>query len=211
MDCAIPLPSVELQQLSLLSISTSTLSSALNESPDNRFERCDSITPVLLGAKMVVAHLEMQGTWSCQRALASFESCQYNCRRWNGLSLGQLITWAAFREVRKAPSRVALLNWLHSTPEMWFSIPGWLCHLKTDVNVILISNQVLTEDGGAMGHLCSFGATSDRWQGGFVLGKNLVCWLRDVELIPVIVVVPWDFFFPGPHCDSRNPLWQLCK
>lgn len=56
------LPSVELHQLSLLSVSTSTPSSALNESPDNRLERCDSITPVLLGAEMLVAHLEMQGT-----------------------------------------------------------------------------------------------------------------------------------------------------
>lgn len=62
MDCAIPLPTVELHQFSLLSISTSTPSSALNESPDNRFEKCDSIAPVPLGAKMLVAHLEMQGT-----------------------------------------------------------------------------------------------------------------------------------------------------
>lgn len=59
--------------LGLLSILTSESSSALNESSDNKCESCDSITYVLFDAEMLVAHLEMQGTWSCQTALAFAE------------------------------------------------------------------------------------------------------------------------------------------
>lgn len=211
MDSAIPLPSVELHQLSLLSISTSTPSSAPDESPDNRFERCDSTTPAFLGTKMFVAHLEMQGTWSCP--CVCWGSCQYNCRRWNGLSVQE---WSL--EPLLGRWRRHWVEW-----HCWTgSTPPWRCDSASQCGcgiskLMWTWSWFLTrywlrkvEPWDFCAHLEQLLA-ADRVDWGWErVWCGATCRLRDVDLTSLIVLVPWDFFFPGSHFDSRSPLCPLC-